>query len=174
MSTATKRVKSIGFESRSQFEAALDDAAAMSVELRKMEADRDAELQAIQEAYNDDILAVKNKIKGLVAQAEKYALSHRAELFVDGKKCSETSLSFFGFRVGNPTLALLNKKWSWEEVIHALLSQNLTEFIVTKTIPDKDAMKIKLTDTDLASVGCRIDQTESFWIEPKLEESKKI
>ena len=59
-------------------------------------------------------------------------------------------------------------------MIHALLSQNLTEFIVTKTIPDKDAMKIKLTDTDLASVGCRIDQTESFWIEPKLEESKKI
>jgi hypothetical protein len=48
---ATKRVKSSGFETRREFEQALDDAAAMSVDLRKMEADRDAELQAIQEAY---------------------------------------------------------------------------------------------------------------------------
>lgn len=169
MSTATKRVKSTGFESRSEFEAALDDVASMSVELRKLEAERDQKIQEIQESFNDDILDVKKKIKGIVAQAEKFALSHRAELFIDGKKSGETSLSIFGFRVGNPTLALLNKKWSWEEVINALKTMSLTEFIVTKQIPDKDALKIKLTDTELAFVGCRIDQTESFWIEPKLE-----
>ncbi len=171
---ATKRVKSLGFETRGEFEAALDDVAAMSVSLRKMEADRDEELQAVQEAYNDDILDVKKKIKGLVAQAEKYALSHRAELLPVGKKGGETSLALFGFRTGNPTLALLNKKWTWDEVVNALRSAKLLDYIVTKSTPDKDALKAKLTDSELAAVGCRIDQEESFWVEPKLEEPKKL
>jgi phage host-nuclease inhibitor protein Gam len=166
---ATKRVKSLGFETRGEFDAALDDVAAMSVSLRKMEADRDEELQAVQEAYNDDILDVKKKITGLIAQAEKYALSHRAELFPDGKKTSETSLALFGFRTGNPTLALLNKKWTWDEVIHALKSMALTEFIVTRQAADKEALKARLTDVELAAVGCRVNQDESFWVEPKLE-----
>lgn len=170
----TKRVKSAGFETRAEFDQALDDVAAMSVEVRKIEAERDAQLQAIQETYNDDLMAVKEKIKGLLAQAEKYALSHRAELFPDGKKSSETSLALFGFRTGNPTLALLNKKWTWEEVINALKSMSLTEFIVTKQAADKDAMKVKLNDTQLAAVGCRVAQAESFWVEPKLEDTKSI
>ncbi|MDD3276975.1 MAG: host-nuclease inhibitor Gam family protein [Kiritimatiellales bacterium] len=171
---ATKRVKSLGFETRSEFDSALDDVAAMSVSLRKMEADRDEELQAVQEAYNDDILDVKEKIKGLLAQAEKYALSHRAELLPVGKKSGETSLALFGFRTGNPTLALLNKKWTWEEVINALKSMSLSEFIVTKQAADKDALKAKLTDSELAAVGCRVAQSESFWVEPKLEEAKTL
>jgi phage host-nuclease inhibitor protein Gam len=171
---ATKRVKSSGFETRGEFDQALDDVASMSVDLRKLEADRDAELQAIQEAYNNDCLDVKKKIKGLVAQAEKYALSHRAELFPPGKKSGETSLALFGFRSGNPTLALLNKKWSWEEVINALKSMSLTEFIVTKEAADKDAMKARLNDAELAAVGCRVDQSESFWVEPKLEGEKRL
>lgn len=93
---ATKRIKSAGFESRSQFDAALDDVASMSVEVRKLEAERDAELQEIQERYNEDVLDVKRKIKALLATAEKYALSHRAELFATGKKSGETSLAFLG------------------------------------------------------------------------------
>lgn len=165
----TKRVKSTGFETRGEFNQALDDVASMSVELRKMEADRDAELQAVQEAYNDDILDVRKKIKGLVAQAEKYALSHRAELLPPGKKGGETSLALFGFRTGNPALVLLNKKWTWEEVINALKSMSLTEFIVTKQAADKDALKARLNDVELAAIGCRIEQDEAFWVEPKLE-----
>jgi phage host-nuclease inhibitor protein Gam len=171
---ATRRVKSSGFETRAEFYQALDDVAAMSVDLRKMEADRDAELQSIQEAYNDDILDVKKKVKGLIAQAEKYALSHRAELLPPGKKGGETSLALFGFRVGNPMLVLLNKKWTWESVINALRSAKLTDYIVTKCAPDKDALKAKLTDSELAAVGCRVDQSESFWVEPKLEDGKKL
>jgi phage host-nuclease inhibitor protein Gam len=162
-------MKSTGFETRGEFVQALDDVASMSVELRKMEADRDAKLQEIQEAFNEDILDIKKKIKGLVAQAEKYALSHQSELFTAGKKSGETSLSFFGFRTGNPTLVLLNKKWSWEEVLNALKTKTLTEFIVTKRFADKDAMKALLSASDLAAVGCRIEQDEAFWVEPKLE-----
>jgi phage host-nuclease inhibitor protein Gam len=170
----TKRVKSAGFETRAEFDQALDDVAAMSVEVRKIEAERDVQLQAIQEAYNDDLMAVKEKIKGLLAQAEKYALSHRNDVLPVGKKSGETSLALFGFRTGLPTLTLLNRKWTWDEVVNALRSAGLERFIVTKSTPDKDAMKAKLNDTELAAVGCRIKQDESFWVEPKLEEPVKL
>lgn len=164
-----QRIKSTGFETRSEFETALNDVAAMTVELRHMEADRDAEIQATQEAYNDDILEVKAKIKGLVAQAEKYALSHKAEIFPSGKKGGETALARFGFRTGNPTLALLNRKWTWDEVVNALRSMGKESFIVTKHAADKDGMKAHMDDAELAAVGCRVKQDESFWVEPKLE-----
>lgn len=65
----------------------------------------------------------------------------------------------------------MNKKWSWEEVLNALKTMSLTEFIVTKESADKDALKAKMDDAQLASIGCRIDQEESFWVEPKLDVS---
>lgn len=166
-----KRIKSTGFETRNEFDAAMDDIAAMTVELRKLEAERDEKVQAVQEQFNDDIRDVKQKIRGLAAQGEKYALAHRADVLIDGKKSGETSLAVFGFRTGQPTLVTLNRKWTWTTVIEALRSQSLEQFIKTKETPDKDALKAHLADEQLASVGCRVRQTESFWVEPKLEES---
>lgn len=168
---ATRRLKTSGFETRAEFEQALNDVAAMSLDVRKMEADRDMEVQEIIEGYNDDILAVKKLVKGQLALAEKYALAHRKEVLGEDKKSGETSLARYGFRTGQPTLVTLNRKWTWETVMEALRSQSLEQFIKTKQTPDKDAMKAHLDEEKLAAVGCRIKQSEAFWVEPKLEES---
>lgn len=167
----SKRIKSTGFETRNEFDAAMDDIARMTVEMRQLEAERDEKTQEVQEQFNDDIRDIKQKINGLAAQGEKYALAHRTELLPPKKKSGETSLSTFGFRTGQPTLVLLNRKWSWPTIIEALKAQGLERFIVRKETPDKDAMKAHLDDESLAAVGCRVRQTESFWVEPKLEES---
>jgi len=171
---ATRRLKTSGFETRSEFEQALNDIASMSVDIRKIEADRDMEVQEVIEGYNDDIQAVQKLVKGQLALAEKYALAHRKELLPEDKKSGETSLARFGFRMGLPTLATLNRKWTWETVINALRSQSLEQFIVTKHTPDKDAMKAHLDKEKLAAVGCRIKQAESFWVEAKLDEKERI
>lgn len=163
------RIKSRGFDSRGAFEAALDDVTAMTVEVRNLEAQRDAKIQAVQEGFNGDILEIKDKIKGLLAQCETYALANRSSLLTEGKKSSETSLCRFGFRVGNPTLALLNRKWKWATVIDALNAKGLSLYVKTKESVDKDALKAQLNDEELAGVGCRIKQAEDFWVEPKLE-----
>ncbi|MBN2685085.1 MAG: host-nuclease inhibitor Gam family protein [Pontiellaceae bacterium] len=165
----TKRVKSTGLKTRNEFEAALDDVAAMTVEQRKLEAERDERIQAVQEQFNDDILDIALKVKAKLALAEKYAKAHRNEVLNEKKKSGETPLALFGFRTGNPSLVLLNKKWNWDEVTETLQETGLGKFVVTKRTPDKDAMKAKLSDEELAAVGCRIKQSESFWVEPKLE-----
>lgn len=168
------RVKSTGFETRGEFDAALDDVAAMLVEQRQLEADRDRRIQAIQEEYNDGILDIALKIKAKLALAEKYAKAHRGELLSGKKKSGETPLALFGFRTSTPSLVLLNRKWSWGQVVETLQLSGLGQFIMTKRSPDKDAMKAKLSDEELAAVGCRISQSESFWVEPKLEEKERL
>ena len=165
----TKRVKSTGLETLNEFTATLDDVAAMTVERRKLEAERDEKIQAVQESFNDDIQDIALKIKAKLALAEKYAKAHRSDVLSGKKKSGETALALFGFRTSTPSLVLLNRKWSWTEVTATLQESGLGKFIVTKRAPDKDAMKAKLSDEELAAVGCRVSQSESFWMEPKLE-----
>lgn len=71
------------------------------------------------------------------------------------------------FRLGNPTLKTLNKAWTWDRVLETLESMKLTHFIRVKTEVDKDALKTKANPAQLAAVGCRIDQDETFFVEPK-------
>ncbi len=39
--------------------------------------------------------------------------------------------------------------------------------------PDKDRLKAELTDEQLAEVGLRIEQVESFWVEPKTDSQQR-
>ena len=169
----SKRVKSSGFETRGEFDAALDDVAAMLVEQRQLEAARDERIQAVQEEYNDSILDIALKIKAKLALAEKYAKGRRTEVLDGKKKSGETPLALFGFRTSTPSLVLLNRKWTWDQVVETLQASGLGKFEAVKRAPDKDAMKAKLSDDELAAVGCRIRQSESFWVEPKLETGKE-
>lgn len=168
MSTTTStRLKSTGFTSRVEFDAAVDRIAEASAQLRKLEAVRDTAIQAVRDTHNPAIDAIDQERKALVALAEKYAETHRPELFVDGKKSADTALAFFGFRIGNPTLKVLNRKWNWESVLDAVKSRYKARFVRTEESPDKDALKAQLSDEQLAEVGLRIEQSETFFVEPK-------
>jgi hypothetical protein len=103
-----------------------------------------------------------------LVRAEKFAAEHRDELLPDKRKTAETTLAFFGFRTGNPTLVLLNRKWTWKKVVEFLKGQTLWQkFLAIKVGVDKDAMKSQLTPEQLATCGCRIEQNETFFVDPK-------
>jgi phage host-nuclease inhibitor protein Gam len=164
----TKRIKAPSLSTRTEFDATVDEIARLTVELRKQEARRDARIQAIRTEYEPACGALIDQIKGLTLAAEKFADENRKDLFVGKAKSSETSLALFGFRIGNPTLKLLSKAWTWERVVETLESLQLTAFIRRPDPePDKDALKQKLDEVALAKVGCRVDQSETFYIEPK-------
>jgi phage host-nuclease inhibitor protein Gam len=163
----TKRIKAPSLKTRAEFDEAVDEIARLTVELRKGEAQRDAEIQKVREQYEPAITVVTDTLKLLALSVEKFAEDHRDDLFVGKVKSSETSLAIFGFRLGQPTLKTLSKAWTWERVLEALVDGGLKRFVRTKSEPDKDAMKQHLTPEQLASVGCRIDQAETFFVEPK-------
>ena len=66
-------------------------------------------------------------------------------------------------------LKTLGKAWTWARVVEALEAggEAMARFIRVEKSADKDGMKQHLTPEQLASVGCRIDQAETFFVEAK-------
>jgi phage host-nuclease inhibitor protein Gam len=159
-------------DTRAQFDACVDDICRLQLDREAIVTQRDKELARILEHHNPTIERISEDISAKLLLCEKYATSHRDTLF--GKlKSAASALAIFGFRTGNPTLKLLNRKWKWNDVVAALKSTGRYEFVRTKEEPDKDGLK-KLPESDLASVGLRIDQEETFYIEPKREDPDRI
>lgn len=163
------RVKTETFSDRVEFDAAVDQIARKEVQRRKLVADRDAQIQNIQQEHNPAIDVLKTEIDALVTKAEGYAKDNRAELLPTGKQSAETPLANYGFRWGNKTLALLSNRWKWEAVIESLKKAGLVGFIRTKEEVAKDAAKDELSEPVLAQHGMRIKQAETFWVEPKTD-----
>jgi phage host-nuclease inhibitor protein Gam len=153
--------------SATEFNAVLDGIANDQLLRDALVLDRDQELLKIRDEFDPQINQVNERMNAALLRAERYAMTHRESLF--GKlKSAASALTVFGFRLGNPTLKLLNRKWNWEQVLDALKSQvGGKQFIIVKEAPDKDAMKAKLRDDELAAVGCRVEQGEVFFVEPK-------
>lgn len=168
------RIKATTFKTRDEFFAALNELANIQTELRRLSAKRDARIQAIQEEYAPATEQLGEQIKALVALCEKYATAHRDALLPGKAKSAETELATYGFRLGQPTLVLMSRKWSWETVVEACKATFPGRFVRTKESVDKDSLKAELNDADLARIGCRIQQDDTFFIEPKVDGGEQI
>lgn len=169
-----KRLKSTEttLSTRAEFEAAVDEICKLQLDREQRVTLRDRILLEIQEEHNPEIEAISQDISAKLLLCEKYATTHRETLF--GKlKSAAASLGIYGFRTGNPTLALLSRKWKWTDVLAALKATGQSEKIRTKEEPDKDQLKM-MPEAELAQVGCRIVQAENFFIEPKRETPDRI
>lgn len=163
----TTRIKALSLRSRAEFDQTIDQLARLTVALRQAEAARDEQLQAVRALHDGPCADLKTEIERLALAAEKYAEGHRDDLLPGKAKSAETALAIFGWRLGQPTLKTLNKAWTWDRVLEELGARGLSRFIRTKREPDKDALKVHLQPEELAAVGCRIDQAETFFVEPK-------
>lgn len=162
------KTKTTGLRTRAAFDRAINEIAEIAVRLRQLEADRDERIQAIREETDPAIQTTRDRRDALLTLAEDYALDNRYDLFPKGKSAA-TSLAEFGLRIGQPTLKTLNRRWTWIKVMQAVKDLHSGRFIRTKETLDKEAIRAQLggDPTQLAVIGCRIEQTESFWVEPK-------
>lgn len=164
----TRRIKALSdVRSRAEFDQLLEDIAIMQLAKERLELRRDHQILCVRTACDGEINDVADKMDAAVLRAEKYATTHRSELLPGKKKTSETSVAVFGFRIGNPTLVLLNRQWSWKAVLEKLRASRRFDLIITKQEPSKDAMKASLDDAGRAQFGTRIKQDETFFIDPK-------
>lgn len=169
------RIKSISYKTREEFDAAVNLAAKLQTEIRTITAKRDKLVQRAQALFTNSLSVRTAQLKAIAALAEKYAEANRDELLPAKAKSASTTLATFGFRLGNPTLSLLNKKCSWEGVVLACKLLKFPKFIRTVEEADKDAIKAAtLTDEQRTLLGVKITQSESFFIEPNVEGGETI
>lgn len=169
----TTRLKSTAtIDTRAQFESTVDEICKLQLDREQLVTLRDRYLAEIREEHDPGIERIGQDIAAKLVLCEKFAITHRDSLF--GKlKSAATSLATFGFRTGNPKLVLLSRKWKWEDVIAAIKSKARPDLLRIKEEADKEALK-KLEDTELASFGCRIEQEEPFFIEPKRDDPERL
>lgn len=199
----SNRIKSNSLKTREQFNAAVDAAANFDVTIRYINARRDRAIQRIQLKFGMKTAPLELQRDAQAALAAEYAEAHRKELLPDEKKkkSADTAGATFGWRTGNRTVRTASKKFTEETVIEALKEQGLGTYVATvETIAkarilqdagdDDTTLQRDLRDEEgqlvakdgvqqkeavtLATVGLKITQAESFFIEPKVETAEAI
>ena len=135
----------------------------------------DTELQEVRAKYQPDLTATADFIEQQTELCAEYCTQH-PDLFPKDRKSLDLTHAIIGFRTGTPKVKLL-KRWSVEAVIEALKARFAKRYIREVVEIDKEriiAARDVLTTEDLAGVGLAITQTETFYIEPKLEDQPAV
>lgn len=170
----TTRIKAPALKTREEFLSAVNHSAALQTQRRQLAARRDEKIQNIQDDFAGRLEELDAEIATNATLAEKYAETHRDELFPTKVKSDRCGLATFGFRLGQPTLVLLNRRWSWDSVIEAVKATFAGRYVRSKDTLDKDSLKAELDAAQLAGIGCRIQQNDTFYIEPAVEGGEAI
>ena len=166
------KTQKTGIETEAEFFAKVDTAATLSVEIRRLEADRDKELQEVRERAEVAIKAKKDLLVGISDACAAYATENRAALFEAGKKSAATTLARFGFNFPAPSLVLASKRRNWAGVAEYIREKypRLARFWLIWKEPEVNKSAIKaahLRPANLSKLGLKLQQKETFFIEPK-------
>ena len=157
---------------------------------RKLEAERDQDIQALRDRYEKDDPAQPGKIsielcaaraKAFRAGIEEFAFAHRAD-FGDSKT-RELPDGSIQLHLGGPAVRLLSRKWNWDSVLEAIKRaatrgrKAVAGWVRLKEEIEKPAVLAAARDgqidaSELAEFGMRIDQAESLIIRDR--EGKEV
>lgn len=156
--------------SREEAEARMNDLASTANNRRRLVAQRDAEVLAINSKFEGRLATCEQAIDEATDALRVWAESFPEE-FPKGRKSLELVSGTLGFRTGTPKLALLSRAWTWEKVTEAV-QRWLPNFIREKPEVDKENILNQREELEplLARCGVKVLQGESFFIEPKLSD----
>jgi phage host-nuclease inhibitor protein Gam len=168
--TREKKVVVTGV-TRERMEESFGEYALADAKIQGINAKMDAEITKIRDKNAADLARLQKQKDDSFAVLETYAIENREELF-SKKKSMDTAHGTIGFRTGTPKLKT-QKGFTWAAVL-ALLKTTNKAYVRTTEEVAKDKL---LTDREtkkaqelMQKVGIRVDQDETFFVEPKKEE----
>lgn len=170
MSKETKRIKvsaTTKISTRAEAELKLGEIAQLKLNSRRLAVVMDQQINAIREKYQPSLDAMAAELEAITEGLRAWADANQAEF---GKLRSlKTTLGRMGWRVGMPKLKTLSGvKW---EAVMARLKTDAPEYVRTKEEIDKEgiiANRERLGAELLKSLGVRVVQDETFYVEPEL------
>jgi phage host-nuclease inhibitor protein Gam len=170
MSKSRIKAAPSAIKSRDEMEKVVSEIALLTLSARGTLDQFNAELTQLKAGCAETLKPIEEELGLKMALARDWAQANPAEF---GEARSITmSAGTVGFRKGNPTAKLLNKKWSWEKSLAALQSLKLTRYIRTTFEVNKNAI-IEDRDTEAAKTfdafGVKIVQDDGFYIDTELK-----
>lgn len=170
---ATRQKKTIiSGVSREQADAAFAQYAKASAQSDKISAEIELQCAKIREKYATQLSQLDEEKETAFDTLQSFAMENQAELF-SKKKSLDMAHGVIGFRTGTPKLKTL-KGFTWASALQ-LVKEFLPDFIRTTEEIAKDKM---LADREsegmvdkLAKCGIQVAQDETFYVEPKKEET---
>jgi len=171
MKTREKKVIVSGI-TREEAEEAFGKYAAADARQQRINAKMDVEFTAIREKYQDELHKLAEEKEKSFEVMQVFATEKKVELFAK-KKSMEMVHGIMGFRIGTPKLKTM-KGFTWGAVLN-LLKEFLPDYVRTLEEPAKDKLLADRDVEDVAilmpKVGIYVDQDETFYVEPKKEDS---
>lgn len=158
-----------GIKSLDDARVALADLAAAKRELDFIQATLNESIDLAKAEAARAAAPHRETISRLESELAVFATLNKAELFKD-RKSQELEHGSFGFRLSSKVATLA--KITWEQVLGKLREMKMTEAIRVKEEPDKEVLRTWPPER-LALVGCRLTESDTFWVETKEEELNK-
>lgn len=150
-------------------ESVFAEYATADAKVQQITAKMDGEIVAIRDKNAEKLAALTKTKEEAIDKLMAFAKS-KPELFVK-KKSLEMTHGIIGFRTGTPSLKTI-KGFTWASVT-SMLKEFMPEFVRTVDEPAKDLLLANREQEDIAKnfakCGFKVEQTESFFIEPKKE-----
>ena len=175
MIMATRQKKTIiNGVSREQADAAFAQYAKASAQSEKITAEIELQCAKIREKYATQLGQLETERDAAFDVLQSFAMENQAELFTK-KKSLEMAHGVIGFRTGTPKLKTL-KGFTWASALQ-LVKEFLPSHIRTteeiakdKLLADREEEKMA---EKMAKCGIQVVQEETFYVEPKKEETKE-
>jgi phage host-nuclease inhibitor protein Gam len=152
-------------------EQLLAEIATLKIREQDATAAKNEAIRIAEDTYNHQIKSLQDEIRIKVAALQAWSNANPKE-FGDAKSIRLPS-GTLGFRTGQPTVKPLSK-WTWEKVLAALKAHPLMAGLYVRTVEEVNREKL-IADRDtlgaasLRDFGLKLDQGETFYVEPKLE-----
>ena len=159
--------------SREELDACIRDlAGAMNIS-RILTAKQDEEIQAIREKHANGLAQCAAAVEHFTALAQAWAEANPGDF---GKaKSLELTHGTIGFRTGQPQAKPLSG-WTWDRVLEKLqsLGGRWSGYVRQKSEVDKGKLIADRAELELKTVGVRIVQQETFYVEPNLSKIDSV
>lgn len=138
--------------------------------IAKKEAEMNKKIQEVKDKFESDVIAQRSEADLIRRRIEDFCKSNSNEF--KEKKSKDFTHGTIGFRTNPPKVQLLNRKYNLKTAIELIKKIFKNSYIRTKEEIAKETVladyaQKKLDDSKLASVGLKIDQEESFFVDIK-------
>ena len=174
--------------SREAADEAFATYAKSDAQIQKINAEIELQCAKIREKYADKLAVLGSERDQAFDVLQSFATENQAELFVK-KKSLDMAHGTIGFRTGTPKLKTL-KGFTWASALQlakkflpATYIRLTEEIAKDKLLADRDMKEVAVYDTPtgdprevtmreaMAACGIQVVQDETFYVEPKKEET---
>lgn len=171
MATRKKKVIITGV-SREAADEAFATYAKSDAQLQKINADIELQCAKYREKYADKIATLSEERDKAFDTLQAFATENQAELFTK-KKSLDMAHGVIGFRTGTPKLKTL-KGFTWASALQLVkeflpnYARQTWDIAKDKLLADRDAEQMA---DSMAKCGIQVVQDETFYVEPKKEDT---